>query len=329
MLALSRSDVQRLVPMPEAIELMKIAFAELSAGRTNSPLRINIPVTGVRGDSLYMPGYVPALGALGLKVVSVFYDNPKLGLPVINAMVTLVDAETGVPMAIMDGTYLTALRTGAISGATTDLLARKDAKTLVAVGAGAQGATQIAAVCAVRPIERIIAVDVFPESLERLKGILARDWPNVVSRMEYSTDANAAVAQADVVCTATTSKTPVFDFAAVQPGTHINAVGSYTPEMQELPSDLVVNATLVVDATEAALHESGDLIIPLNQGLVAREHFTVELGMLVNGHNPGRTSNDEVTLFKSVGNAVQDVVVARRAYDKAIADGSGVSFDLS
>jgi ornithine cyclodeaminase/alanine dehydrogenase-like protein (mu-crystallin family) len=328
MLALTREDVRRLVPMPAAIDLMKTAFAELSAGRTVSPLRTVIPVEEHNGDALFMPAHVPAMDALGLKVVSVFKDNTAKGLPVIHALVCLVDPQTGRPLAIMDGTYLTALRTGAVSGAATDLLARRDSRTLVAIGAGAQGATQIAAVCAVRPIDRIIAVDLFPEALDRLRGILARDWPEVLDRLETSNDANAAVREADVVCTATTSKKPVFDDANLRPGTHVNAVGAYTPEMQELPAGLVKRATVTVDAVEPALAEAGDLIIPLEQGIVDRGHFSRELGMVVAGTVPGRQSDDELTLFKSVGNAVQDVVVARRAYDRARADGTGTEFDL-
>lgn len=323
MLALSRADVQRLVPMPDAIDLMKSAFAELSAGRTTAPLRTVVPVEEHHGDALFMPAHVPAMNALGVKLVNVFRDNPSRGLPVINALVCMLDAETGVPLAVMDGTYLTALRTGAVSGAATDLLARPESKTLVAIGAGAQGATQIAAVCAVRPIERVIAVDVFPESLDRLRGILARDWPDVLDRVEYATDADAAVPEADVICTATTSRKPVFDAAKVRPGTHVNAIGAYTPEMQELPAELVASATVVLDVIDHALAEAGDLIIPLENGMVAREHFARELGQVVSGSVPGRVSDDEVTLFKSVGNAVQDIAVARYAVERATVLGRG------
>lgn len=328
MLALTRADVQRLVPMPDAIALMKQAFAELSAGRTDSPLRTVIPVEEHNGDALFMPAHVPSMDALGVKLVNVFKDNPKRGLPVIHALVCMIDAETGMPLAVMDGTYLTALRTGAVSGAATDLLARPESRTLAAIGAGAQGATQIAAVCAVRPIERVIAVDVFPEALDRLRGILERDWPDVLGRVEFSADADAAVKEADIVCTATTSRSPVFDSASVRPGTHINAIGAYTPEMQELPAGLVADATVVLDVIEHALAEAGDLIIPLREGHVSREHFGRELGQIVSGVAPGRASGDEVTLFKSVGNAVQDVVVGRRAYDRARAEGIGLTFDL-
>lgn len=329
MLALTRSDVQRLVPMPDAIALMKVAFAELSAGKTVSPLRTVIPVPEAPGDALFMPARVAALDALGIKVVNVFQQNRERGLPVIHAVVCMIDPETGQPLAIMDGTYLTALRTGAVSGAATDFLARPECSVLAAIGAGAQGATQIAAVCAVRPIERIIAVDRDEAILGRLRENLARDWPDVVDRLETTTDAAAAVRQADVICTATTSRTPVFSDADVRPGTHINAVGAFTPEMQELPAETVVRATVVVDATDAVLAEAGDFIIPLNQGLVERAKFERELGMVAAGTAPGRSSRDEITLFKSVGNAVQDVAVGRRAVDRARAEGVGIELDLS
>ncbi len=329
MLVLTRSQVRELVPMPDAIELMKTAFAELSAGRTVSPLRTVIPLLDREGDALFMPAYVPAMDALGLKSVNVFRRNPERGLPVIHAIVSLVDPETGQPLAIMDGTYLTALRTGAVSGAAADLLARPESRVLAALGAGAQGVTQIAAVCAVRPIERVIAVDVNEAALERLGQLVRTDWPEIESRLEMSTDAAAAVREADIICTATTSHSPVFRDADVRPGTHISAVGAYTPEMQELPAETVARATVVVDAVDAALSEAGDLIIPLRDGLVSREHFARELGMVASGTVPGRTSDEEVTLFKSVGNAVQDVVVAKRAVERAREQGVGTEIELA
>jgi ornithine cyclodeaminase/alanine dehydrogenase-like protein (mu-crystallin family) len=329
MLVLTRSQVRDLVPMVDAIALMKSAFAELSAGRTVSPLRTVVPLPDREADALFMPAYVPGMAALGLKSVNVFRGNPRRGLPVIHALVSLVDPETGQPLAIMDGTYLTALRTGAVSGAAADLLARPDSRVLAAIGAGAQGVTQIAAICEVRPIERVIAVDVSEQSLERLRENIGREWPHISGRLETTTDASSAVRAADIVCTATTSNTPVFRDEDIQPGTHVSGVGAYTPEMQELPAETVARATVVVDAIDAALAEAGDLIIPLQEGRVGRDHFTRELGMLVNGTVEGRTSRDEVTLFKSVGNAVQDVVVAKRAVDRAHQFGIGAKVDLS
>ena len=169
MLALTRNQVRALVSMPDSIALMKHAFVELSAGRTVSPLRTVISLPDREADALVMPAFVPAMDALGLKSVNVFRNNPARGLPAIHALVMLVDTQTGQPTAIMDGSYLTALRTGAVSGAAADLLAREDNKTLAVIGAGAQGVTQIAAICAVRPIEHVIAVDVSEAALQRLR----------------------------------------------------------------------------------------------------------------------------------------------------------------
>lgn len=329
MLLLTRSQVRELVPMRDAIDLMKTAFAELSAGRTISPLRTVIPLPDREADSLYMPAFVPALDALGMKSVNVFRQNQQRGLPVIHAVVSLVDTETGQPLALMDGTYLTALRTGAVSGAAADLLARHDSKVLTVIGSGAQGVTQMAAICTVRPIERVFAVDINEEALQRMRNDIARDWPELLDRLETTTDASEAVRQADIVCAATTSRKPVFRDADLRPGTHVSGVGAYTPEMQEIPAETVVRATVVVDAVEAALAEGGDLIIPLEAGLVERSHFTRELGMVVSGESPGRTSETEITFFKSVGNAVQDVVVAKRAVDRARERGIGADVDLT
>jgi ornithine cyclodeaminase len=316
--------------MSDAIALMKTAFSELSAGRTASPLRTVIQVDPAVPDThfLSMPGSVPALGALGLKMVSVVGSNTSRGLPTIRALVCMVDPVTGEPLAIMDGTYLTALRTGAVSGAATDLMSRPDSRVVTAIGAGAQGVTQVAAVCTVRPIERILAVDVSDAQLERFRTALTTDWPDLADRLETTTDAASAVRQADVICTATTSKKPVFDDADVRPGTHVNGIGAFTPEMQELPAKTVIRARVVVDAVDAALAEAGDLIIPLERGLVTRDHFARELGTVASGQTPGRTSAEEITLFKSVGNAVQDVAVGRRAVDRARELGLGATFSL-
>lgn len=328
MLALSRDDVRRLVSMAEAIDLMKQAFRDLSAGAAISPLRTAIEVEPGKADTLLMPAYVPSVNALGFKVVSVFRDNPTRGLPTINALVCLVSDRTGEPLAIMDGTYLTALRTGAVSGAATDLLARADARVLVVIGAGAQGVTQAAAVCTVRPIERVIVVDPSDEARQRYRTAIEQEWPHLTNRLEFAAD-STVIGEADVICTATTAHQPVFDDRLVRPGTHVNGIGAFTPEMQELPPETVARAVVVVDQIQAALAEAGDLIKPIEAGLIERSHIFRELGALVAGTVRGRQSNDEVTLFKSVGNAVQDVTVARRAVERAEAEGVGQSIVLT
>lgn len=326
MLVLNRQDIRDLVSMRDAIEAMKVAFKELSAGRAQAPLRTAIPVDE-QSVSLVMPAFVPAADALGLKVVSVFQRNPQQGLSTISALVCLLDATTGQPAAIMNGAYLTALRTGAVSGAATEYLARKDARHLVVFGPGAQGITQAAAIATVRELTRITVVGRSEASLERFTSEIARDWPSVAELVNTTQD-SSVIADADIVCTATTSRHPVFDDRNVQPGTHINAVGSFNPEMQELPSETVARATLVVDQVEAALEEAGDFIIPITDGSLDRKRVSRELGQIVSGEAEGRVADDEITVFKSVGNAVQDVTVARRAVDRAIASGKGLQVSL-
>jgi ornithine cyclodeaminase len=328
MLVLTREDVRSLVSMEQAIDLVRVAFQDLSAKRALSPLRTGLEIIPGTGTTLVMPAYVPSASALGLKVVSVFRGNPARGLPTITSMVCLVDDETGQPLAILEGAYLTALRTGAVSGLASSLLAREDSRVLSVIGAGAQALTQAAAVCAVRTIERVIVVARSEESLERFRTRCAQDWPDLVDRLETTRDVSTAVRSADIVCTATTSHEPVFDDADIRPGTHINGVGSFTPSMQEIPAATVARSLVVVDQLGPALEEAGDLIIPLEGGAISRDHVAREIGALASGTVGGRERDDQVTLFKSVGNAVQDMAVAKYAVDEATRQGRGQVVDL-
>jgi ornithine cyclodeaminase/alanine dehydrogenase-like protein (mu-crystallin family) len=329
MRALSRSDLRRAVPMHDAVELMKIAFRELSAGRALSPVRAVVPIGDPSSLILSMPGYVASEHAAGIKIVSYFARNADAGLPVIHALVYMVDADTGQPLGIMEGGYVTALRTGAVSGAATDLLARPDATVLAVIGPGVQGATQAAAVCCVRPITKIVAAGRRQEGLNDFVASVRRDWPELESvEIVTTTDADEAVRRADVVCCATPARSPVFSDSAVRPGTHINAVGAFTPEMQEVPPETIRRATVVVDSVEACREEAGDLLKPTQAGLIGEDHWSRELGWVVDGTATARSSMDEITFFKSVGNSVQDVVVGQRALARAAELGLGTELDL-
>jgi len=311
---LSRKDVRRALPMHQAIEAMKGAFAQLSTGQADVPLRVALNVPRHNGVTLFMPAYLSADDQMAVKVVSVFNDNPAKGLPLIHALIVVVDATTGRPAAVIDGTYLTALRTGAASGAATDLLARRDVRSAAIFGAGTQGRTQLEAVCTVRPIQTAWIYDVMPERAAAYAAEMSQRLSLPVRVAETPGD---AVRQAGVICTATISSTPVFEDADVRPGTHINAVGAYTPEMQEIPAETVLRAKVVIDHREASLAEAGDLLIPLQQGLMTEAHVCAELGEIVAGRKPGRASPEEITLFKSVGVAVQDVAAAGAVLEAA------------
>ena len=333
MRALTAAEIRALVPMRTAVELMKTVFAAYSAGETVTPLRTPVNMPDGRGVTLFMPAFVPAgdatPAAVGAKIVSVFSGNPARGLPTINAIVVLVDPETGVPLGILEGATITALRTGAVSGAATDLLARPDASTLAIVGAGAQGVTQAAAVCAVRDIREIRVADVSVASTASFAERLAVWNAAAAERVRPASEVEHAVRDADVICTATTATQAVFDDAWLAPGTHINAVGAYTPTMQEIPDATIARARIVVDATEAARHEAGDLIQAIGRGVIAEDALRTELGHLVSGRAAGRQSVDEITLFKSVGNAIQDMIVAGMALQAASDAGVGRDVDLS
>jgi alanine dehydrogenase len=325
---LSRADLQRALPMSAAIEAVKAGFMQLSTGQADVPLRTPLDITPHEGLTLFMPAYLTRSDELGLKVVSVFPHNPSRGLPIIHALVALFDAATGRPQAVMDGTYLTALRTGAASGAATDLLARQDAQVAGIFGAGVQGRTQLEAICQVRDIVKVKVFDMVPnQAQEYVAEMRGRDRP-FPDDISVARSPQETAEGSDILCTATTSTSPVFAYRDLEQGVHINGVGSYTPEMQEIDVETVKKAKVVVDSREACWAEAGDLIIPMENGQIDREHVYAELGEIVSGAKPGRTNPDEITFFKSVGIAVQDVATASRALQAAESMGLGVEVDL-
>jgi ornithine cyclodeaminase len=318
MLVLSATDVKRALPMIAAIEGMKQAFAALSDGRAEVPLRTHLPIKAHDGVSLVMSALVDdgQKQSLAVKVVSLFEHNARRGLPRIQAAVLALEVETGRPVALLEGATLTAIRTGAASGAATELLAGPQSRTVAIFGAGVQARTQLEAVCTVRLIETVWICDPETAAVEALIAEMAGQGP-IPPDVRPAADPQQAVADADIICTATTSATPVFSDTDLKPGVHINAVGSYQPGVQEIPAETVARALLVVDSREAALAETGDLIQPIRQGLIGPEHVYAELGELVLGRKTGRDSTDQITLFKAVGVAVQDAVAARLALQEA------------
>ena len=325
---LSGNDVRQALPMGECIGLMKEAFAQLSSGRAHVPLRCPIPVPAHEGVTIFMPAYLEQSGDLGAKIVSVFPRNLKAGLPTIHAVVIVIDSTTGRPSALMDGTYLTALRTGAASGAATDLLARRDARVVAIFGAGTQGRTQLEAVCTARSITQVFVFDKERKRAERFVAEMGSRGAPIPEEIEIASSPAEAVRRADILCTATTSTEPVFEGKELRPGTHINAVGAYTPQMQEVDVETIRRAKVVIDSRDASLVEAGDLIIPLRQGTITERHIHAEIGEIVAGRKPGRTSEEEITYFKSVGVAVQDVAAARRILEKAKELGLGTEVEL-
>lgn len=323
---LSRADVLAAVDMPTAIAAVRRAFIELSLGQARVPLRAAIAVPP-DATSLVMPAYLDGSHSLGLKVVSVTPGNAARDLPLIHALVIVLDAVTGAPVAALEGGGLTALRTGAASGVATDLLAWPDARRLTVFGAGAQAEPQVLAVCAVRPIECVTIISTMPGSAQALAERLAGQ-PGVPSAIDIVDHPALAVADADIICTATTSPTPVFPGKALGDGAHINAIGAFTPTTREIPGEVVARARIVVDQRAAAEAEAGDLLIPWQAGEAAGPDTWTEIGLIAAGRAPGRQSRQEITLFKSVGNAVQDIAVASLAAQRAVERGLGVVVEL-
>jgi ornithine cyclodeaminase len=307
--------------MRAAIDAMREAFAQLAAGHADLPLRTAVRVPQRDGVMLVMPARCDAPAALGGKLVSLFPGNAPRGLPLIHAIVILLDPETGAPRAVVEGATLTALRTGAASGLATELLARPGARRLAVIGSGVQARTQLEAVCCVRPIAEVVVFSRTPEHARRFaEEVAARE--GAPERIAVAASASEAAAAADVVCVATTSATPVLGAPDVGSGCHVNAVGSFTAELVELDPALVARARVVVDQRQAALAEAGEVIAAVRAGLIA-ERDLIELGQVVNGAAPGRRSPQEITLFKSVGLAIQDLCAAERAVRRAEREGLG------
>ncbi|HRQ38726.1 MAG TPA: ornithine cyclodeaminase family protein [Chloroflexota bacterium] len=324
---LSATDVKKALPMAAAIAGMKSAYAQLSAGLAIAPLRAHLDITPHQGTTLVMPAYLPQDGALAVKVVSVFPQNARRGERVINGLVLVIDAETGRPSALLEGSALTAIRTGAGSGAATDLLARREAHIVAILGSGVQARTQLEAVCTVRAISEVRVYSPDQAQAAAFAAEMAGVGP-IPAHVRVVADAATAVHDADIICAATTSATPVFDGRDLKPGTHINAIGSYQPTVQEIDAITVQRALLVVDSREGVLAETGDLLIPIQQGLITAGHIHAELGEIVAGIKDGRTHPQQITLFKSVGTAVQDAIAGRIALENAAQMGLGTLLDL-
>ncbi len=306
--------------MRDAINAVGEAFARLSTGGARVPMRTSVEVEA-GGVALLMPA--AADGALSVKIVSIHPHNPARELPLIHALVALVDAATGRPLALMEGGSLTALRTGAASGLATDLLARADARIAAIFGAGRQARTQLEAVATVRRLEKAL---VWAPTRGHVEDFIADMQPRLPDTvLKAAASPRETVADADIVCCATTSATPVFDGADLGPGVHINAIGSFTPHMREIDAVTLARASrLVVDSRQAALAEAGDLLAAIAQGAIGEHSISAEIGEIVAGLKPRRQAAEEITCFKSVGNAVQDLAVARLAWRRAVEENAGL-----
>ena len=319
-LLLSRDDVMKVLEMPDCMEVVEKAFVELANGTAVLPLRI--PITPPDGLALYMPAYLKELGALACKVVTVYKNNPKLhNMPTTIGKVLLQDPATGDVTCIMDGGYLTAVRTGAVSGVATKYLAREDKGQVAGIfGAGVQAKMQLWAMAVARDLKKAYVYDISDEAVGKFSSEMSGKLNLEVLRAESP---DQILAECDIICTATSSPTPIFNGAKVREGTHINGIGSHTPNARQLDTNIVMRSKFIADSYEACLKEAGDIMIPIKEGAITEKHMHAELGEIVTGKKPAREIESEITLFKSNGLAIQDVAAAKLIYDKAVEAGIG------
>lgn len=315
---LTASDIRAALSMATTIEVVAAAFAQLSAGKATMPLRSRFQTQ--RGVTLLMPAHLHESGDFAVKIVSVYGDNPARGLPTVAATVLVLDEQSGMPLALMEGDSLTALRTGAAGGVAARYLAREDARTVALFGAGVQARAQLRAVMAVRRIERVLIVDPVNATARRLADDVS-GWPDAPV-VQVADSPRSAVVEADIVLAATTSTTPLFDGDDLKPGTHVTGVGAFAPHMQEIDANTIRRARVVVDQREAAIAEAGDIII-------GKATIDAEIGEIINGERPGRQDAEMITFFKSVGLAVQDAATAAAVLKAAEAKHLGTVINMS
>ena len=328
-LVLNAEDVTRLLPMPECIRVMRDALAALARGEALVPLRTVMRVPGVGGYLGLMPGYIAPRdggeGALGMKAVSVFPGNAQRGIDTHQGGVLLFEADTGRLSALMDGAAITAIRTAAVSGVATEVLARPDASELAILGAGVQARTHIEAIATVRPLRR---VRIWSRNAEHALALASELRRRFAFPIEAVPSAEAAVREADIVATVTASPEPILQRGWLKAGVHINAVGSSIPSSREIDTATMAAARLFVDRRESALAEAGDLLMPIKEGAVTGDHIQAELGEVIIGKDTGRRSSLELTLFKSLGIAVEDVASAAYIVRRARETGTGQTVQM-
>ena len=325
MLVLSQADVDRLLPMRDCIELMAATLASLARGEAVLPLRTVIRIPDSRDAFAVMAACLTNPRTIGAKIITVFPGNHGTALDSHQGAVLLFDPTNGSLAAVLDATAITTIRTAAVSAVATRTLARDDASTLAIVGAGVQGHAHLEAICAVRPIK---ALRVWSRDADHARKLAAVGRERFQLDTTVSPTTRDAVRDAAIVCTCTSATEPVLQGAWLSPGTHINAVGASTPNAREVDSALVVAARLYADRRESALKESGDILVPLQEGAITPDHIVGEIGELLIGRAAGRRDDREITLFKSLGLAVEDLASASCVYDQAVRTGAGTRVEL-
>ena len=327
LLILNHSEVEHLLPMSECISAMEEAFTALARGEAHQPLRTIFRPPEVKGVLAMMPTFRGSPSPLfGLKAICVFPGNAAIGKDAHQGGVMLFDGVTGELLAVVNASAITAIRTAAVSALATRLLAREDAGDLAIIGTGVQARSHLVAMNCVRPLRRVRIASRNFDNAQRFANEMQPQFSTLLEPLET---VQAAVRGADIIVTATTSREPVLQREWISDGAHINAIGTFSPRAREVDTATMVVARLFVDARESALNEAGDYLIPANEGVIGPEHMRADLGEVVIGVHPGRTSPAEITLFKSLGLALEDLAAAAHVYQKAQATniGAWVEFD--
>lgn len=328
MLLLTREDIKKVFTIKDAIETNKTAFEYVVEGTCEIPLRTNISAPKYDGCFLFMPAYAEGIDKASLKIVNLFPHNIDEGKSSSPAQVLLIDGKDGFVKAIMDGTYVTQLRTGAASGAAFDLLGRKDAKIGALIGTGGQAATQLEAMLAVRDLDEVRIFSRNAEKRDDFVKQMQEEMSSYKTKIVSATSSDEAVDGADLLITVTPATEPVFDATKVKAGCTVSCVGAYQHKMQEMDPVILTRATKIYfDSEEAVLSEAGDILIPLEDGTITKDDFTGDLGQLIKGEIVGRENDEEIIVFESVGVGAQDLTAANMIYEKAKAAGVGTEWN--
>lgn len=326
MLVVAGSELRELLTMEDCIAALESAHAEFSRRETVLPVRSYMMLPELNGRMAIMPGLLSRSQAMGIKVQCTFHDNVKRGLPTVSGLVIVHDAETGIPLAAMDSGYVTAVRTAAASALATKYLSRPESGSLAILGAGVQGRTHVWAMKTVRSISSVRVWSRQRETAERFKEDIER--AHEVS-VEVFDGAHDAVVGADIVCTTSLATTPILRGAWLTAGTHVNAVGSHAPDTRELDGEALERARVVVDSLDAVGKECGDVLLAVEEGRLSISALVGEIGEVIEGTKQGRLEPSDITIYKSLGIALQDVATAMMIYRKALERRIGTEVDMA
>jgi len=331
MLILSEKEIQSIYTMQDAIAALEVVLRKeaYANGDISNPHRTVLDFPEHNASILYMPSSIQSIGKAAVKVVSIFPHNPMKGIKTTQGMIVLTDTSTGEHLACLNASYLTRLRTGAVSAIATKYLAKEKASSVAVIGCGGMAYEQLLAVLAVRPIQSIMLYNRTKEKAEQMAQSIIEKIPEYTGKVFVMSNSDEAVSKAEIVICSTRSETPVFSGVALQPGTHINGIGSYQPHMQEVDVETLLKCSkIVADTIDGVKDEAGDLIIPSSLGVWNFEKLHGELSELSAGKIIGRENDKEITFFKSVGIAYFDLAVAAAVYEKALSEGVGVQVEI-